>query len=178
MTRRGTRNYTLITSVGGRAGGGWQSRGEAIFIQKTTLETQVTPPSVPTEDSKKTQSVSSRQTTHPQDIEGNTQPVVKGFHSPLDEGTRKKQHLPNGTSADLKDPGETFSLLIRDCLPQILMKGFKPPADMEPSTTLVADLLGTDAKYQVDQTQSTRLRHRSLTKNKGERLYEGELKNW
>ncbi|GKC14012.1 hypothetical protein Tco_1010794 [Tanacetum coccineum] len=46
------------------------------------------------------------------------------------------------------------------------LEGFKPPADMEPLTTPVVDPSGTDAKYQ-DQTQSARLRYRSLTKNKG-----------
>ncbi|GKA74170.1 hypothetical protein Tco_0780472 [Tanacetum coccineum] len=31
------------------------------------------------------------------------------------------------------------------------------------------------AKYQVDQTQSTRLRYQSLTENKGKPLHEGEM---
>ncbi|GKB42044.1 hypothetical protein Tco_0886986 [Tanacetum coccineum] len=34
--------------------------------------------------------------THPQDTDGNTQPVVKVFHSPLDEGTRKSKPLSEG----------------------------------------------------------------------------------
>ncbi|GJV07921.1 hypothetical protein Tco_1345577 [Tanacetum coccineum] len=38
---------------------------------------------------------------------------------------------------------------------------------MEPIHPTVADLSGTGAKYQVDKTQSTRLRYWSLTKNKG-----------
>ncbi|GJY60714.1 hypothetical protein Tco_0461371 [Tanacetum coccineum] len=38
---------------------------------------------------------------------------------------------------------------------------------MELIYTLVADPSGTSAKYQVDETQSTRLRYQSLTKNKG-----------
>nr|GEY34251.1 splicing factor U2af large subunit B [Tanacetum cinerariifolium] len=33
-------------------------------------------------------------------------------------------------------------------------EGLKPPADMEPQTNHVADLLGTGAEYQVDETQS------------------------
>ncbi|GJU42445.1 hypothetical protein Tco_1195402 [Tanacetum coccineum] len=41
-----------------------------------------------------------------------------------------------------------------------------PPADMEPIHTPVTDLLGTGAKYQEDETQSSRLRYQSLTKNK------------
>ncbi|GKA54441.1 hypothetical protein Tco_0753390 [Tanacetum coccineum] len=38
---------------------------------------------------------------------------------------------------------------------------------MEPINPTVADLLGTGAEYQVDETQSTRLRYLTLTKNKG-----------
>ncbi|GJT43596.1 hypothetical protein Tco_0952311 [Tanacetum coccineum] len=50
----------------------------------------------------------------------------------------------------------------------------KLPADMEPINPTVADLSGTGAKYQVDQTQSTRLRYQSLTINKGKTSYEVE----
>nr|GFA47278.1 hypothetical protein [Tanacetum cinerariifolium] len=35
--------------------------------------------------------------------------------------------------------------------------GNKPPADMEPQNPTDADLSGTGAKYQEDQTQSSRL---------------------
>ncbi|GKB43517.1 hypothetical protein Tco_0888459 [Tanacetum coccineum] len=42
-------------------------------------------------------------------------------------------------------------------------EGLKQPADIKPLTNPVADLSGTGAKYQVDETQSTRLR---LTKIK------------
>nr|GEW10814.1 hypothetical protein [Tanacetum cinerariifolium] len=48
-----------------------------------------------------------------------------------DEGTVNTTPLPEGTNGD-KD-----------------LKGFKPPADMEPSTTLVADPSRADAKYQA-----------------------------
>ncbi|GJZ16099.1 hypothetical protein Tco_0551776 [Tanacetum coccineum] len=37
------------------------------------------------------------------------------------------------------------------------------------------DLSGTGAKYQVDQTQSTRLRYQSLPENEGKPSHEGEL---
>ncbi|GJT38554.1 hypothetical protein Tco_0938419 [Tanacetum coccineum] len=37
------------------------------------------------------------------------------------------------------------------------------------------ELMGTGAKYQVDETQSTRLRYQSLTENKSKPLHEGEL---
>ncbi|GKC00653.1 hypothetical protein Tco_0986789, partial [Tanacetum coccineum] len=118
--------------------------------KKTTPEVQVTPPTMPTEDSEKTQSVSSGKAVNPQDTERTTQLAVKGSYSPLDEGTRKSQPLPEGPHKD-KD-----------------LEGLNLPANMEPSTNLVLTLAGTDAKYQVDQTQSTRLRYRPLTKNKGE----------
>ncbi|GJR88408.1 hypothetical protein Tco_0212419 [Tanacetum coccineum] len=39
------------------------------------------------------------------------------------------------------------------------------------------EVLWTDAKYMVDQTQSTRLRYRSLRKNKGETSSEVEPNN-
>ncbi|GKC93928.1 hypothetical protein Tco_1159370 [Tanacetum coccineum] len=45
---------------------------------------------------------------------------------------------------------------------------------MEPIHAHVADSSGTGAKYQVDETQSTRLRYRSLTKNEGKTSSEVE----
>ncbi|GJV80146.1 retrovirus-related pol polyprotein from transposon TNT 1-94 [Tanacetum coccineum] len=72
------------------------------------------------------------------------------------EGTVKTKPLPEGPHRD-KD-----------------LEGLKPPADMEPLTTLVADLLGIDVKYQADQTQSARLRYQPLTKNKGKTFSEVE----
>ncbi|GKA71678.1 hypothetical protein Tco_0777817 [Tanacetum coccineum] len=46
---------------------------------------------------------------------------------------------------------------------------------MEPIHPIVADLSGTGAKYQVDETQSTRLRYQSPTKNKGMTSSKDEL---
>nr|GEU66078.1 copia protein [Tanacetum cinerariifolium] len=66
------------------------------------------------EDSDKSQSVSSGQSTHPQDIEGNTQCAVKGFHSSLDEGTRSSKPLFEGKPIDAKDLGETNNPLVSD----------------------------------------------------------------
>ncbi|GJU10819.1 hypothetical protein Tco_1133215 [Tanacetum coccineum] len=58
-------------------------------------------------------------------------PADKGLTSTVpDEGTGKTKPLSEGPHGD-KDS-----------------KGFKPPTDMEPLTTLVADISGTDAKYQ------------------------------
>nr|GEW61080.1 hypothetical protein [Tanacetum cinerariifolium] len=70
----------------------------------TTLKTQATPPNVPTKDSEKTHSVSSRQTAHLLDTEENIQSAVKGFHSSPNEGNRGSKPLPEGKSTDAKDP--------------------------------------------------------------------------
>ncbi|GKC65017.1 hypothetical protein Tco_1097615, partial [Tanacetum coccineum] len=103
--------------------------------------------------------------------------------TPLDEETRKSQPLPKGTTTNPKDLGgniqpadkELPSMIFDECTVKttLLLEGphgdkdsdeFKPPLDMEPLTTPVANPSGTDAKYQADQTQSARLRYRSLTK--------------
>ncbi|GJX18721.1 hypothetical protein Tco_0221398 [Tanacetum coccineum] len=81
----------------------------------------------------------------------------KGFpFTASHEGTDKTTPCPEGPLGH-KDSG-----------------GNKPPTDMEPINPTVADPSGTGAKYQVDRTQSTRLRYQSLTKIKGEPSYEGE----
>ncbi|GJV11792.1 hypothetical protein Tco_1353333 [Tanacetum coccineum] len=54
------------------------------------------------EDLEKTQSDSSRQTSHPQYTERQTQ---QGSHSPHDMATHKSQTLPKGTTTDPKDSG-------------------------------------------------------------------------
>ncbi|GKF65066.1 hypothetical protein Tco_0188514 [Tanacetum coccineum] len=74
-----------------------------------------------------------------------------------DEGTAKTMPHPEGSLGE-KDLG-----------------GNIPPADMEPTNPIVADLSGTGAKYQVDQTQSTKLRFQSLPENKGKPSHKGEL---
>ncbi|GJZ42337.1 hypothetical protein Tco_0589223 [Tanacetum coccineum] len=113
----------------------------------TPTETQVTPPTGPTKGSEKSHLVSSGNVHDPQDpLERNIQLA----------GTVKTKPLPKGPHGD-KDSDE-----------------FKPPPDMELLTTLVVDPSGTDAKYHADQTQSTRLRYRSLTKNKGKTSSEVE----
>ncbi|GJV49548.1 hypothetical protein Tco_1439760 [Tanacetum coccineum] len=89
-------------------------------------------------------------TTDPKDSGGNVPSTDKGLPSTVsDEGTVKTTSLPKGPYGDKNS------------------EGFKPPADMEPLTTSVADLSRTGTKYQVDQTQSARLRYQSLTKNEG-----------
>ncbi|GJX46498.1 hypothetical protein Tco_0271688 [Tanacetum coccineum] len=75
-----------------------------------------------------------------EDSKGNKQPLDRDITSMTpDEGTAKITPCLEGSLGD-KDSG-----------------GNIPPADMEPIHTLVADLSGTGAKYQVDETQSTRL---------------------
>nr|GEU34094.1 retrovirus-related Pol polyprotein from transposon TNT 1-94 [Tanacetum cinerariifolium] len=89
---------------------------------------------------------------------GNVQPVDKGLPSTIsDEGSAKTTSLPEGLCGD-KDS-----------------EGMKPPVDMEPHTNPIADLSGTDAKYQTDQTQSARLRYQPLTENKGKTFSEDEM---
>ncbi|GJS02837.1 hypothetical protein Tco_0319345 [Tanacetum coccineum] len=79
------------------------------------------------------------QTTYPQDIEINIQLAVKGSHSPPDEGTCISQPFPEDKTTYPKDP-----------------EGNKHPADKGLPSTVPNESIGTDAKYQVDQTQSTR----------------------
>ncbi|GKF86695.1 hypothetical protein Tco_0254522, partial [Tanacetum coccineum] len=112
----------------------------------------------------------------------NIQLIGTGLPSTLDEGTHKSQPLPEGTTSDPKDSGGNDQPADKGLPSTTSNKGMakylggnKTPANMEPINPIVADPLGTGAKYQVNQTQSTRLRYQSLTKNKGEPSYEGEL---
>ncbi|GKB84301.1 hypothetical protein Tco_0956573 [Tanacetum coccineum] len=122
----------------------------------------------------------------------NIQLAGTGFPSTqLDEGTRKSQPLPESTTINPKDSGGNVQLADKGLpstdfdegmvkttpLPEGPRgdkdsKGLKPPADMEPLTNPIADPSRTGAKYQVDETQSTRLRYHPLTKNKGKTYYE------
>nr|GEV46254.1 hypothetical protein [Tanacetum cinerariifolium] len=95
--------------------------------------------------------------THSQDSEGNKQPLDRDItFMTTNEGTTKTMPYPEGSLGD-KDSG-----------------GNKPPTDMKPLHTTDVDLSRTGAKYQEDQTQSSRLRYQSLTENKGEPSYKGE----
>nr|GEV20480.1 retrovirus-related Pol polyprotein from transposon TNT 1-94 [Tanacetum cinerariifolium] len=93
----------LIQVTGPEASGALSKKRNKPKSKKTTLEAQVTPPTVPTGNYDKTQSVSSGQTANPQDTERNIQLVVKGSHSPYDEGTRKSQPLLKDKPANPKD---------------------------------------------------------------------------
>ncbi|GJY12432.1 retrovirus-related pol polyprotein from transposon TNT 1-94 [Tanacetum coccineum] len=116
-----------------------------------------------------------------------------GLPSTLDEGTRQSQPLLEGTVTYPKDSGGNIQPLDRDLtsttsdegttkttlrpegsLGDKGLGGNKPPVDMEPINPTVANLSGTGVKYQVDQTQFTRLSYQSLNKNKGKTSSEVE----
>ncbi|GJU74515.1 hypothetical protein Tco_1265920 [Tanacetum coccineum] len=116
-----------------------------------------------------------------------------GLPSTLDESTRQSKPLPKDTATHPKDPRgnkqpldiDMTSTTSNECTAKTTPRpegslrdkdsgGNIPPADMEPIHTLIADPSRTGAKYQVDETQSTRLRYRSLTKNKGKTSSEVE----
>ncbi|GJU98766.1 hypothetical protein Tco_1328037 [Tanacetum coccineum] len=129
--------------------------GEIIFSDLVTrlMAKSTQNEKVPTEDSNKTQPVSSGQTAHPQDIERNTQPVVKGFHSPLNEDTRKSKPLP---SVD-----KTQSPLDFEWSDPEHNKG-KTSSEVEPDTetlipTIVADIqaLLRDSEDELDSLEPT-----------------------
>ncbi|GJW52067.1 hypothetical protein Tco_0093418 [Tanacetum coccineum] len=155
-------------------------------------ETKVTPPK-PTEGSEQFHSVSSGMVPDPQDLERDIQLTSTRLPSTLDEGTRKSKTLPEGTATYPQDSGGNKQPLDRDITFTTPNEGTAkitlcpegslgdkdsgvniPPADMEPIDTPIADPSGTGAKYHVDETQSTRLRYRSLTKNKGKTFSEVE----
>ncbi|GJU49365.1 hypothetical protein Tco_1218920 [Tanacetum coccineum] len=119
--------------------------------KRPPTETKVTSPK-PTKGSNQSHSVSSSTVPDPQDLKSDIQLASTGLPSTLDEGTRttKTMPRPEGSLGD-KDSG-----------------GNIPPANMEPVHPPVADLLGTGAKYQVDRTQSTRLRAFLLSDDKSE----------
>nr|GEX85298.1 reverse transcriptase domain-containing protein [Tanacetum cinerariifolium] len=133
----------LIQFTGPEALGALTKKRNKPKSKKTTLEAQVTPPTVPTGNYDKTQSpfLEDKQ-ADPKDSKENTQTADMGLPSTIpNEGIGKTQPLPKGTKTRDKD-----------------LETNKPLVDMEPSTTPVTALLGTDAKYHVDQTKFTRLR--------------------
>nr|GEW16856.1 uncharacterized mitochondrial protein AtMg00810-like [Tanacetum cinerariifolium] len=108
--------------------------------------------------------ISSGQAAHPQDTEGFTQPVVKGFHSPLDEGTHSSKPFPEGKPTDHKDSEKNKQPTDMGLPATHLNKGIsitqplheetnintkdskrlKPLADRDSSTTVLV------VKYQMD----------------------------
>ncbi|GJV17485.1 hypothetical protein Tco_1362808 [Tanacetum coccineum] len=153
-----TATSTLPKLQGPEVSGALSKKCKKPMSKKPPTETKVTPPK-PTEGSEQSHSVSSGTVPGPQYLERNIQLASTGLPSTLDEGTRKSKPLPEGTAKTTPHP--EGSLGDKDS------GGNIPPADIEPIHTPVADPSGTGAKYQVDETQSTRLRYRSLTKNEG-----------
>nr|GEV39589.1 hypothetical protein [Tanacetum cinerariifolium] len=127
--------------------------------KRPTTETKESPPK-PIEGSKqshsgthKSQPLPESTVTPPKDLEGNDQPLDKDLtFMTSDEGMTKTTMHPKGLCGD-KDS-----------------RGHKPPADMEPLHTTNADLSGTGAKYQEDQTQSSRLREVRTPSSKQDQL--------
>nr|GEZ96558.1 hypothetical protein [Tanacetum cinerariifolium] len=123
----------------------------------------------PTEGSMQSHSVSSSIVLDPQDPERNIQLAGTGLPSTLDEGTRKLQPFPEGTTTDPKDswgndqpadkglPSMTFNKVKAKTtsrpegpLGDIDSEGNKAPADIEPINPTVADPSRTGAEYQPD----------------------------
>ncbi|GJT82389.1 hypothetical protein Tco_1056731 [Tanacetum coccineum] len=134
--------------------------------KKTPTETKVTP-SKPTKDSEQSHSVSSGTVPDPQDPVRNIQLDGTGLPSTLDEGTRKSQTLSEGKKSDPKDSVGNIQPIDMGLPSTVFDEGAA-------KTTLLSEGPRIDAKYQADQTQSARLRYRSLTKNKGKTSYEAE----
>ncbi|GKE86961.1 hypothetical protein Tco_1560703, partial [Tanacetum coccineum] len=183
---------TLPKSRGPEASGALSKKRKKPKSKKPPTETKVTPPK-PMEGSKQSHSVSSGTVPDPQDLERDIQLASTRLPSTLDEGTRKSKPLPKGTATHLQDSKVNKQPLDRDTTSMTPNDGTAkttphpersledkdsweniPCPDMEPIHTPIADPLGTGAKYQVDETQSTRLRYRSLTKNKCKTSFEVE----
>ncbi|GJT65152.1 hypothetical protein Tco_1016632 [Tanacetum coccineum] len=159
--------YCLITGTEGpEVPGALSKKSKRPKSKRPPTETKVTPPK-PMEDSKQSHSVSSGTVPDPQDLERDTQLASTGLPYTLDEGTRKSKPFPESMAKTTPRP--------EGLLGDKDSGGNIPPADMEPIHPPVANLLGTGAKYQVDQTQSTRLRYQSLPENEGKPSHEGEL---
>ncbi|GJU61819.1 hypothetical protein Tco_1243654 [Tanacetum coccineum] len=110
--------------------------------------------------------------------------------STLDEGTRKSQPLPKGTTTDPKDPRGNVQPADKGLPSTVSNKGvakttsflegpngdqdsegLKPPADMEPQTNPVAALLDTEEVFATgddmeEDTQANEEEHQSPSTNK------------
>ncbi|GJW36927.1 hypothetical protein Tco_0059847 [Tanacetum coccineum] len=98
----------------------------------------------------------------PTETKINIQLASTGLPSILDEGTHKSQPLPEGPATHPKDSGGNIQPFDRDLTSTTFAEG------------TAKTMPRTGAKYQMDETQSTRLRYRSLTKNKGKTSSEVE----
>ncbi|GJW86747.1 hypothetical protein Tco_0162087 [Tanacetum coccineum] len=144
-----------------------------IFGKKKKVKSQTVTPTLPKSQgpkasgalSKKRQNPKSKKT--PTKTKRNIQLAGTGLPSTLDEGTRKSQPLPEGTTTDPKDSGGNIQLVDKGLPSTVSNKGTvkttplpkgtlgdkdskrnKILIDMEPINPIVADLSGTGAKYQ------------------------------
>ncbi|GJW72886.1 hypothetical protein Tco_0132256 [Tanacetum coccineum] len=130
---------------------------------KSQTVTPTLPKSQGLEGSEKSHSVSSGTVPNPQDLQRDIQLASTGLPSTLDDGTHKSQPLPEGKATPPKDSGGNIQPLDRDLTSTTSDEG----------TTKTTPRTG--AKYQVDQTQFTRLRYQSLPENKSKTSSEDEL---
>ncbi|GJR28925.1 hypothetical protein Tco_1105157 [Tanacetum coccineum] len=170
-----TMTPTLPKSQGPEVPGALSKKSKRPKSKKSPTETKVTPPK-PTEGFEQSHSVSLGTVPDPQDLERNIQLASTGLPSTLDEGTRKSTPLPEGPATHPKDSGGNIQPLDRELTSTTFDEGTAkttpcpegslgdkdsegniPPTDMEPINPTIFDPSGTGAKYQVDQTQSTRL---------------------
>ncbi|GJZ52343.1 hypothetical protein Tco_0606858 [Tanacetum coccineum] len=183
----------LPKSQGPEASGALSKKKQKPKSKRPPTETKESPPK-PIEGFEQSQSVSLGTIPDPQDLERDIKLASTGLPSTLEEGTRQSKPLLEGTATHPKDLGGSKQPLNKDITSTNSNEGMAkttprpegslrdkdsegniPPADMEPIYTPVADPSGTGAKYQMDETQSTRLRYRSLTKNEGKTSSEVEL---
>nr|GEW41640.1 hypothetical protein [Tanacetum cinerariifolium] len=162
-------------------------KGKKIKTKKSALvqtTIQLTKEKVPSGNTNTSQSVSTGQSTDPQDTEGNEQPAVKGLASTTNEDIRKSPPLSEAKTTDPQDtagnkqpvvkgfpathPDEvtrkTKSLLKRTNIDPIDSgRRIQLTNEVQPST-LVTDQLGDGIQDQVDKTQSTRFEMSDLNK--------------
>nr|GEZ19335.1 hypothetical protein [Tanacetum cinerariifolium] len=166
---------TLPKSHGPEASGALSKKRQKPKSKNLPTKTNVTPPK-PTEGFEQSHLVSSGTVPDPQDLGRNIQLASRGLPSTLDEGTCKSKPLPKITATHPKDSGGNIQPLDKDSTSMTFdegttkttsrpegslgdkdSRGNKAPDDMKPIHLIVADPSSIGAKYQVDQTQSTRL---------------------
>ncbi|GJV41948.1 retrovirus-related pol polyprotein from transposon TNT 1-94 [Tanacetum coccineum] len=141
--------YSLTTGTEGpEIPGALSKKSKSPKSKKPPTKTNVTPPK-PTDGYEQSYSVSSSIVHDHQDLERNIKLASTDFPSTLDEGTRKSKHLPKSTATPPKDSWGNIQPLDKDITSMTSDKG---------TVKTMRCPEGTGAKYQVDQTQSTRLR--------------------
>ncbi|GKE30160.1 hypothetical protein Tco_1445544, partial [Tanacetum coccineum] len=153
---------TLPKSQGPEIPGALSKKSKRPKSKRPPTKTKVSPPK-PTEGSEQSHLVSQSIVPDPQDLERDIQLASTIFSSTLDEGTRKSKPLLESIATHPKDSGGNKQPLDRNITSTTSDEG----------TAKTTPRIG--AKYQVDQTQFTRLRYESLPENEGKPSHEGEL---